>query len=429
MKEDLLNGKKRIGVWGAGYIGGTTAMAFASEGVKVMCYDISKEAVAGIMRGQLAVANLEYWFGATMKEFVDKGLVEATNDWELMKDEDIVVHFIAVPTEKDGEPWDDAILDVIDKLKKINPPLVIIESTLTPGRLDTFDIGDLRIGVAPRRDWFHSPEQNLKNLHRVYAGMDKEISEEMYDVLSIVCDHLLCASSYKVAELVKSVENSLLHVPAVYATQLAHAYPDLDIGEVLNLASTHWRIPRYYPSMGTGGYCIPLSSKYVLYGADDPDRLSILKATLDSDKEEPYFVANIVAKRVNGDVGVMGICYKGDLKVHMLSPALPIIRRLKETDGINVYVNDPYYTEEELKGLVGVECFDYMKDLGRFDALIVVTDHKVYKRMPRELLLSQLKEGVLIYDNYGIWKRHASSFNERGIRYYKIGDPGWTQGE
>lgn len=425
IKQDLLTGKTRIAVWGSGFIGSTTAMAFASEGVHVTCYDINDNAVRMINAGQLAIANLELWFGATMSEFVDKGLIQATSDWHALESKEMVAHLIAVPTEREGKPWDGALLDVIEKLKKIDPRLVIIESTLIPGQLDTLDLGKLRVGVAPRRDWFHSPDKNLRNLVRVFAGMKPDVTEDMREVLSIVCDNLRAASDHLVAELVKSVENSLLHIPAVFATQLAHAYPHVNIAEVLDLAATHWRIGRYYPSLGTGGYCIPLSSQYVQLGAREPQHLTIIDAAVKSDVAEPHFIARRISSLVKGDVAVMGIAYKGDLKVHALSPALPIIEHLKN-DGMTVRVNDPYYTDAEIRTITQVEPLSLDEDLSRFAAIILVSDHKVYGRVPLHRLLQQVKPGTIVVDNYGIWAKYRKQLTDNGVRYYKVGDAGWT---
>lgn len=426
-RQDLLKGKTRIAVWGSGFIGATAAMAFASEGVRVTCYDVNEHAVKMINKGQLAIANLEYWFGATMAEFVEKGLIQATHDWNDLTSPEYVVHLIAVPTEREGRPWDGALLDVLGKLKTLEtPPLVIIESTLIPGQLDTLDLGGLRVGVAPRRDWFHSPDKNLRTLHRVFAGLTPDVTDDMRQVISIVCDNLAPASSHLVAELVKSVENSLLHVPAVYATQLAKAYPHVNIGEVLALAATHWRIGRYYPSLGTGGYCIPLSSQYVKAGAREPQHLTILDAAVDSDTLEPYFMAGRVSALCKGDVAVLGISYKGDLKVHVLSPALPVLAHLCKQAHLNVHVNDPYYTDAELKDITSATPFGLEEDLGRFTGIILVSDHKAYGRVPLHRLLAELKPGTIVVDNYGIWSKHRRELLEAGINYHKVGDSGWT---
>ena len=74
IREELLLGKRRIGVWGAGFIGASTAMSFASEGVRVLCHDISEHKISELQKGRLGVTNLELWFGATMDEFVNKRL-------------------------------------------------------------------------------------------------------------------------------------------------------------------------------------------------------------------------------------------------------------------------------------------------------------------------------------------------------------------
>ena len=282
------------------------------------------------------------------------------------------------------------------------------------------------MGVAPRRDWFHSPDKNLRNLARVYAGLAPDVTADMREVLSIVCDNLLAASSHLVAELVKSVENSLLHIPAVYATQLAHAYPHVNIGEVLSLASTHWRIGRYYPSLGTGGYCIPLSSQYVHMGAREPQHLTIIEAAVRSDTVEPGFIAGRVAALVRGDVGILGISYKGDLKVHALSPALPIIEYMRAEPNLLVHVNDPYYTDDEIRAITQAQPFALEASFERFSALILVSDHKVYARVPLHRMLDEIRPGTIVIDNYGIWAKYATQLRAHGVRYFKVGDAGWT---
>jgi UDP-N-acetyl-D-mannosaminuronate dehydrogenase len=97
---------------------------------------------------------------------------------------------ISVPTEKGEKPWDGALQEVITKIASNHkslprPTIVLIESTLTPNKTDTLIIPifkehgivvgkDVMLGVAPRRDWFISPEKNLKALPRIAAGTTPE---------------------------------------------------------------------------------------------------------------------------------------------------------------------------------------------------------------------------------------------------------------
>lgn len=440
LKTALLDGRARIAVWGSGYVGFTSAVNFAVQGVRVLCHDINPRVVQTINRGQAHIPNLEYWLGFPCDSLVEYGLLGATEEWRDLLAEDIRVHLVAVPTERGGEPWAEPLRDVASKISRRSPSrqkpdLVIVESTLTPNDLDNIVVKTLEedgskvgeqflVGVAPRRDWFHSPEKNLKNLPRIIAGTTPATTALMAEVLGIVCDHLIPASSHRVAELVKVVENSLLHVPAVYAMQLARAYPHIDVVEVLKLASTHWRIPLYYPSMGTGGYCVPVSSKYVVLGAAHPDSLTIAREALDWDASQPRFIAQLIVENTQGPVGMLGITYKGDLKIQVLSPALAIIRELVRL-GREVRAFDPYYTAEEIERDTGVASFAYPSELPRFGVLVLVPDHRAFTHTPKAILLGNLRPGQAILDNLGAWENLRPDFQQLGIVYHRIGDRGW----
>ncbi|NOX71363.1 MAG: hypothetical protein GXO64_01560, partial [Candidatus Micrarchaeota archaeon] len=297
LKAKLLNGEKKIGVWGTGFIGFSSMANFANNGIKVIGYDVVKEKVDMINRGEIPIENLEFWLGFSIKELVENGLMRATYDISDMYDKDIAVHMVCIPTEKGGEPFDDILIDVIENISKIikerkengnneEAPLVIVESTITPGRSDSvslrifkengLEVGkDVLYGVAPRRDWFVSPEKSLKKLPRIIGGSTPETTERMKEVLSIIVDTLVPATDHKHAEIVKSVENAYRHMDITFANQLTLAYPNMNVTEILRLAGTKWNIGTFHPSFGTGGYCIPLASKYVIMGAERPEHLTL----------------------------------------------------------------------------------------------------------------------------------------------------------
>lgn len=441
-KDELLNGKSKIGVWGCGYIGLTTGAHFANTGVNVLGHDVTSSVVESINKGQIWVPNLERWLGFSIEPLVRNGVLRATLDWKDMLKPEIKTHFIAVPTERGSEPWFDPLRDVIKKISNRNPSdknpdLVIIESTLTPGSCDMIVIKSIEehdknvgkeflVGVAPRRDWFISPDKDLRNLPRVFGGTTPETTHAMKEVLSIVCDNLVPASDHRTAEMVKSVENMYRHVGIVVSMQLAKAYPDKDILEVCRLVGTKWNIPTYFPSVGTGGYCIPVSSKYVLQGATHPEHLEILRKAIETDMNQPYFVANLIKKRVEGSrVAILGLSYKGDLKVHVLSPTLRLAEGLKK-HGMKVAIHDPYYSAEEIGNIAGTETFAYPQDLKNFNCIVIVPEHRIYSQTPKSTLLSNLREGQLIIDNNGVWERFREDFTKMKIDYRRIGDAGWS---
>jgi len=438
LKKSLQEGDKKIGVWGTGYIGFSSMANFAVGGVKTIGTDVSKEIVDKINNGEVPISNLEYWLGFDVKPLVESELIKATTDWKELISNDVAAHLIAIPTEKDGKPWDVALIDVINKITDLkeldmkSSPLIIIESTLTPNRTDDvvipileekgLEVGkDILVGVAPRRDWFISPEKNLKTLPRVIGGTTPETTELMREVLSIVCDNLVPAPDHRHAEMVKSIENAYRHMEITLANQLSLAYPGINMREVLRLVGTKWNIGTYHPSFGTGGYCIPLASQYVLLGARHPERLTLLHSTINTDQSLPYIVADSIVKRGAKKVGILGLAYKGDLKVHTLSPTIKLVERLKEK-GVDVKVNDPYYSYEEIHRIVSVGSFDFPSGLKEFDTILIVADHREYRSIPDKDITDNLKNCRLILDNVDIWGDIEFGHH---IEYHVAGDKGW----
>ena len=412
LKQELLNGTKYMGIWGIGYIGFSSMANFAAKGVRCIGTDIDQRKVNEVNKGNMPIENIEFWLGFNTKPFASTGMMRATTDWKELISKEVAVHLLCIPTEKDGAPYDNILKDIIKKIatfkdiKTDTPPLIIIESTLTPNRMDEvilpilqesgLNVGeDILVGVAPRRDWFISSEKSLRVLPRVVGGTTPKTTNLMAEVLGIVCETILAAKDHRHAELVKSVENAYRHVEITLANQLSLAYPGIDTREVLRLVGTKWNIGTYHPSFGTGGYCIPLSSQCVLMGTEDKDSLSILKSTIDTDQKLPLLVAQSLLRNGAKKVGVLGLAYKGDLKVHTLSPTIKIVDFLK-SKGIKVKVHDPYYSAEEVKNIVGVGTFEFPSGLNEFDTILVVADHRQYESIPNSVLLANLKRCRLI---------------------------------
>lgn len=439
LRSRLLEGERKIAVWGTGYIGFSTMANFAAEGVACIGTDVSERIVSTINDGKTPVPNMEYWLGFDTRYLVESGMMTATVDWKKVLAPEFSVHMVAIPTEKEDKPWDGALEDVITKIathipRSGDPPVVIIESTLTPNKTDDLVIPifekngiavgkDVFLGVAPRRDWFISPEKNLKSLPRIVGGTTPETTKLMTDVLGIVCDTLIPAPDHRHAEIVKSVENAYRHMEITLANQLSLAYPSLDMTEVLRLVATKWNQGLFKPSFGSGGYCIPLSSKYVLEGAERPEYLTLLKDTVATDSEMPALVADHVANAGFKNVGILGLSYKGDLKVHVLSPALRISKRLMERE-VKVKINDPYYTQEEIKKLAGTETFAFPEGLSEFECILIVAGHRLYRAIPESQLKKHLTKCRLIIDNLEeTWNNY--DWSSIGPKYLIAGDRNW----
>lgn len=437
----LQNGTYRIGVWGTGYIGCSTMAAFARKGIRSIGVDTNVVRVEKINSGKVIARNFEQFLGCKLKPLVAKGMMRATNDWKELLRDDIVVHFIAVPTEKNGLENFDALIDVFRKLTQLRqvktkmPHLVIIESTLTPNVLrgmlqkhlhkKGFLIGkDILVGAAPRRDWFISPDKSLETLPRVMGGSTAFTTKLMGAVLALVCTHVVEAEDHLHAALVKCVENAFRCVNISLANQLAFAYPHMDIVKVLEMAGTKWNMGTYTPSFGIGGYCIPLAPQYLIHDSHYPDELSICKEALKAVRHHPEKVVEQLVKQKVKRVGILGGCYKRDIPVHVLSPALAIIRELKKRK-ISVKLCDEYMSHDPhiaQKECGNITFFDFPRGLAEFDALLIVADHEQFRTAKIQTIKRYLTGCKIIYDGTGMWQ-HVPW--KKGLAYHRIGSKDW----
>ena len=433
--KSLLKSKKfKIAVWGTGYIGLSTMVYFAKKKIKCVGYDINKDKIKKINSGTLPLEDLKKWFGFDIKGLVKQNYLKATSNYKNLISEDFLVHFIAIPTERNGKPYYKPLINVLNNISKIKKdrkqtPLVIVESTLAPKVSDKKIIPFLKrkkliigknilLSIAPRRDWFIEGGKNLENLDRVYGSTDKKSTKVTKDVLSIVCKKLHTASSYKVSEMVKSVENAYRHMDITLANQLSLAFPKDNMREVLKLVGTKWNVEAFHPGIGAGGYCIPLSSRYILSQVKNITKLSLLRETIKTDDGMGKLIANSIAKRGLKKIGILGLSYKGDLKVSVLSKVIPLIKHLTKKK-LKVKLYDPYFSKKEIYEATKVKVFNFPKDLPNFDCLIISVDHKQFK-IPKKILENHTKNCKLIIDHDGAWKKYNLKNN-----YHLSGDDGW----
>ena len=438
LKHDLKTGKKNLAVWGLGYIGFSSIAHFAKAGVTCIGTDPIQIRVDDVNQGKATIPNLDFWLGFDTRPLARDKRMTATTHWQDVIHPDIAVHLISVPTEWNGKPHHDILIDVINKLstykniKTDYPPLVIVESTLTPTVADNIaiplfkkngmEVGkDILFGVAPRRDWFTAADKGLPLLPRVVGGTTKETTQLMAQALGIICKNILQAHDHKHAAMVKSIENAYRHLDITFANQLSLAYPDMDMTSILKLVGTKWNVNEYHPSFGTGGYCIPLAPQYVLEGAKHPEKLTLMQESLKTDFSQPDLVVESILKRGVQKVAMLGIAYTGDLKVHVLSPALPIARKLKEK-GIDVKVHDPYYSDQEIAHLTGCESLVFPEGLKDREGIIVVSPHMQYRYVHKQELLGHLSNATFILDNMGTW--NDVHFPQE-TQYFEAGHANW----
>jgi UDP-N-acetyl-D-glucosamine dehydrogenase len=427
-----------IVVWAGGYVGLTAATSFAAAGQRVTVYDPDRAVVDAINAGRPRAGEFLAYLDADVKTLVADGRLRATASRADVGRDLYRTHLIAVPTEKDGCPHDAIVLDVLEYLlvqRRGYAHTVIVESTLTPGTIDRFlaahpevretITAGAALAIAPRRDWFCDREKNLTTLPRVVGGVTPRCTERAMEVLGRVSPRLL-PTDYRTAELTKAVENALLHTSVMLGYQLATAFPEDNIAEVLRLVSTHWRFASLGPlylGCGVGGRCVPLGSRYL---TDAPNRrggLALAYETSEADTTFHLIIAEVVRCARARSALVLGIAYRPEFKDAGLSPGLAVAQRLA-AKGVKTAVHDALWTQEELHALAGdsVTAVNTGFSFRDYDAVLLATPHREYLDWPEHVAC---RPGQIVLDGQGAWAMYSSFFRAAGVRYAQVGTPGW----
>jgi len=425
-REPYADAHGPLTVWGGGYVGLSTAMHFATHGIRTVIRDTSARRVCSINAGHADLPLFEDWIGITLAPLVRNELITAINAYDDI-DPAHRTHFVAVPTERDGRPWLGAIEDVFRLLRAVRPHLCVIESTCPPGTSERLFLEHgFPIAVAPRRDWFLGAGKDLATLPRVYGAVSRSVADTAHQLLKIVSSDLRRATTCTEAELAKCLENSIHHVVAQYVTQVSRAYSGNNVNEALALAATHWRMgTTYYAAAGTGGYCVPVSTAFLLAGTVNNQVLSIGREALRFGHDQRTCVANTLAQASAGRVAILGVAYRGDVPSMTLSPFVAIAGILL-AQGVHVAIHDSYFSAPALAGLLGGTSLEYPHGLSECGAVLVGPNHKQYRALTPADVTRYFVPGQTVLANEGCWEHLREAFYANGISYKRIGDALWT---
>ncbi len=162
-------------------------------------------------------------------------------------------------------------------------------------------------------------------------------------------------------------------------------------------------------------------------GASHPKKLTIAADAVCYDAINPLEVAAHVKQllQVGDQVAVLGICYRGDIRVHIESPHLKFARELVRL-GVPVSVHDPYYSDTELSEITGGTPFIFPDDLRKFQFVYVGPNHTLYAKKIYSVL-AFMSGGQRILDNQGVWEMLADDARSLGISYHRVGSPYWLK--
>lgn len=401
MTKDLLLEKierrtARVGIIGLGYVGLPLAVEFARAGFKVLGYDVSERVATLINEGRSHIADVP---ASAVAALVKEGLLEASTDPKRLAEMDAISIAVPTPLAKTRDPDMSYVVSATDTVARNARPgqVIVLESTTYPGTTrELLQPAMERQGLVIGRDVFlaFSPERvdpgnetwTTKNTPKVVGGITPECSEVATALYRACIDRVVPVSSPEAAELTKLLENTFRSVNIGLVNEMAIVCDKLGVNvwEVIDAAATKpFGFMRFTPGPGIGGHCIPLDPHYLAWKMRTLNyKTRFIDLASEINSEMPSYVVEKVAdalnderKAVNGSrILVLGIAYKRDIDDMRESPALDVMRLLEDL-GADVVYHDPYVPTFNEDGLHH-ESVDLTDDeLGRSDAVVIVTDH------------------------------------------------------
>ncbi|HEY7309636.1 MAG TPA: nucleotide sugar dehydrogenase [Gemmataceae bacterium] len=393
-----------IGIVGLGYVGLPLAHAFSSAGFRVLGFDVDRDKVAKLNRGESYLNHIPSTWVQDMRA---GRRFEATADFQRLAEVDTISITVPTPLNETRTPdihyLEDAALTLATFLRP--GQLVIVESTTCPGTtrqvvLPLLKKSGLRVGedfflaFSPEREDPGNRDFTIRTIPKVVGGIDPrslELAAALYGEAGL---RVVKVSTPEVAEACKILENTYRAVNISLVNELKVLYDrmGIDIWEVIEAAKTKpFGFQAFAPGPGLGGPCIPKDSLYLAWIAnkyDTPTRL--IDAATDTNLLVRDFVLtktidalNEHGKAVKGaKIAVLGVSYKKDVGDLRDSPALPIMDMLAAR-GARLSYNDPHIPD-----LAAPRRFSHVPSLTSQplsreflrdqDAVLIVADHSSY---------------------------------------------------
>ncbi|ACT95989.1 nucleotide sugar dehydrogenase [Dyadobacter fermentans] len=384
----------RIAVIGLGYVGLPLAVAF-SRRYAVTGFDINKRRIQELKDAY-----------DTTKEISRQDLREAANltfSWDEATLKACQVFIVTVPTPVDHykKPNLTYLLKASAMIGQVlkKGDLVIYESTVYPGCTedDCVPVLERESGLKFNEDFFcgYSPERinpgdkvnTFTKIKKVTSGSTPEIArivDELYASVIEAGTHR--ASSIKVAEASKAIENAQRDVNISFVNELALIFDrmNIDTTEVLEAAATKWNFLQYKPGL-VGGHCIGVDPYYLAYKAESLGYYPqvILSGRRVNDMMG-VFVANKLVKlmirkghKIEGSrVLVLGITFKENCPDIRNTRVIDVYRELTDF-GMQVEVHDPWASGEQVLAEYDIALLD--KPSGRYEAVILAVAHQEFR--------------------------------------------------
>lgn len=423
-----------IAVIGLGYVGLPLAVEFSKK-YDVVGYDLNSQRIDNLKNGKDTTGEVKSSHLESCKNLI------LSNEKSSIKYSNVYIVTVPTPVDKNKTPNLDPLKSasaIIGRyLKKNN--IVIYESTVYPGATEEICIPILEdiSKLVYNKDFFcgYSPERinpgdkkhTLINIKKVTSGSNKNTSifvKNLYK--SIIKSGVFEASSIKVAEAAKVIENTQRDVNIALINELALIFNKLNIDtkEVLEAAATKWNFLPFKPGL-VGGHCIGVDPYYLTYKASEigyqPEMILAGRRINDSMGKfiAEQAILNLIKNNTTPDkarIGFLGLTFKENCSDLRNSKVIDIIEHL-ERYKCQTYITDPHAEKKDALNQYDIKILS-INQIKKMDAIIIAVSHDEYLNFNSNDWSKMLRSNGVVIDVKGIYD--ANYFSKTKITYWRL---------
>lgn len=416
---------KKIAVIGLGYVGLPLAVEFGKK-YKTVGFDINTQRITELSRGFDRTLEIE---NDNLQSVLQNGLFSVSADKKAISDCNVFIITVPTPTDKNNRPDLTPLIKASESVGSVlsRNDIVIYESTVYPGVTEDLCVPVLErvSGLKFNEDFFagYSPERinpgdknhTVTKILKVTSGSTEfiaDVIDELYKSIIEAGTHK--ASSIKVAEAAKVIENSQRDINIAFVNELSKIFNLLGINtrEVLEAAGTKWNFLKFKPGL-VGGHCIGVDPYYLAQKAQEvgyhPE--IILAGRRMNDSMGQYVASETIKLMIKNeimvkgaDVLVLGFTFKENCPDVRNTRVIDIINELKSYD-IRVTIVDPWANPEDVKHEYQITTQKNIPEQ-KFDAIVLAVAHDDFYKLNVEKLK---KENAILFDVKGLFdKKHIN---------------------
>ncbi len=406
----------RIAVIGLGYVGLPLAVAFGAR-YATHGYDLDRSRIDALKAGTDITGEV------APEALRDAGQLTFTAEGADLAECNVYVIAVPTPIDIHRQPDLHFLRDASEFVGGLisEGDVVIFESTVYPGATedDCIPLVEERSGLRLNDGFFagYSPERinpgdrarPLTKIVKVTSGSTPETAD-FVDALyaSVIEAGTHKASSIKVAEAAKIIENTQRDVNIALINELSVLFSHLEIDttEVLDAAATKWNFNRLSPGL-VGGHCIGVDPYYLVHksmaAGHIPDIIRLSREINDGMARHAVsrLVKAMIRKglRIGGArVLVLGLAFKENCADLRNTKVVDLLASL-ESYGMSCDVHDPAVHPEEAARLIGHDMLaDVPGDGAAYDAVILAVAHDDLTARGVDRLTAGLRDGGVFFD-------------------------------